>query len=404
MNKTIFGVLAWFLATLFVVYAFCLNTAAAVFSETIKTSLNISTVEASIAVGAFIIGFALMQIPAGYLLDRYNAKFVVGGGVFLLAVGNILISFSHTFILFSLANLLQGIGASFAFIAAGILISQWFPIRLFPILFGLTQTISCVSSGIIHYVFVQVLKTHVWNDIYRGLAIFGIILLVLILLLLKSPAKEKNISSVSLKKSLDIVCRNPQVWLCAIAAAASFGILLAYGGFWYMTVQHFYNVSVEDAFIISGLIFAGIGIGTPLWGWISNYFKSRIMILHISLVLGVMVLLLGIYLPHYHVDTLAIIKVVSFLIGLLLSGSMLFYTVVSEFSSNNTRGVALSITNTAVFLTNTIMMFVPLLFVTVISNKFFTYLWVLPFFCMISILLLYFVRETFNTTEGVSDE
>lgn len=404
MNKPLYGTLVWFLATLFVVYSFCLNTAAAVFSDVIKTSLNISTLDVTFAVGAFVAGFALMQIPAGYMLDKFNAKFVVGGGVFILAMGNILISCAHSFLLFSLANFLQGIGASFAFIASGVLISQWFPLKLFPILFGLTQTISCVLSGILHYMFAQELKTHSWNDIYRSLAIFGVILLVLILLLLKSPPDKKFIGAPSLKKSLGAVCRNPQIWLCSIAAAASFGILLAYAGFWYMPIQQFYKVSSDQAFIISGLIFSGIGIGTPLWGWLSNHFKSRIMILHVTLVLGTMSLLFGIYLPHFKIDTLIIIKIVSFLIGFLLSGSMLFYTVVSEFSADSTRGVALSVLNTGVFITNTFMMFIPLLFITAVSTTFFTYLWVLPFFIMISILLLYFINETFSFDQRENNE
>src|SRR5579872_6840146 len=115
MNKIIYGSLVWFIVTLFVVYSFCLNTAAAVFSEPIKTSLEASNLGVSIAVGAFIIGFAIMQIPAGYLLDKYNTKFVISSGVLLLAIGNILISFANNVILFSIANLIQGIGASFAF-------------------------------------------------------------------------------------------------------------------------------------------------------------------------------------------------------------------------------------------------------------------------------------------------
>src|SRR5579883_1175267 len=88
MQKSIiYGMLIWFIVTLFVVYSFCLNTAAAVFSDAIKTSLHADNVGASMATGAFILGFACMQIPAGYLLDKFNARYVVSSGVFLLALG-----------------------------------------------------------------------------------------------------------------------------------------------------------------------------------------------------------------------------------------------------------------------------------------------------------------------------
>jgi MFS family permease len=396
MNKIIYGSIVWLIVTLFVVYSFCLNTAAAVFSEPIKASLHVSNLGVSIAVGAFIIGFALMQIPAGYLLDKYNAKFVVSLGVLLLALGNIIISFANNVVLFSIANFIQGIGASFAFIAAGIVISQWFSARLFPILFGLTQTLSCILAAIIHYIFSVALTTHSWNEIYQILAIYGVILFILTLIFVKSPKNDAATKSLSLLQSLKMVLKNSQIILCAIAATTSFGTLLAYASFWYLSVQKFYSVQMLDAVVISGMIFIGIGIGTPILGWLSNRIKSRKLMIHVTLCLGTMFLLLCLYLPHYQINTLIIIKVVSFFTGFLLSGAMLFYTVVSEISSNSTRGVALSVTNTGVFLFNTILMFLPYVFITSISTMFFTYLWVLPLCIIFSILLNYFVKESYS--------
>ena len=82
--RTFYGLLVWFISTLFVIYAFCLNTAAAVFSDAVKVSLGITNLEATYAVGAFTIGFAVMQIPAGYLLDRFNTKLILSLGVFFI--------------------------------------------------------------------------------------------------------------------------------------------------------------------------------------------------------------------------------------------------------------------------------------------------------------------------------
>ena len=110
--KTIYGLLVWFVSTLFVIYAFCLNTAAAVFSDSIKASLHASNLDVSYAVGAFTVGFAVMQIPAGYLLDRFNIRFITGIGVFVLALGNLLISYANDLLLFTLSNFLQGLGGS----------------------------------------------------------------------------------------------------------------------------------------------------------------------------------------------------------------------------------------------------------------------------------------------------
>jgi MFS family permease len=396
MHQRITASLIWLVTTLFVVYAFCLNTAAAIFSETIKTTLHTSNLGVSAATGAFILGFAVMQIPAGYLLDKFNARFVVSGGVLLLAIGNVGISYSNHVAMFAIANFFQGVGASFAFVAAAVLISQWFSEKSFPILFGLTQTISCISAGFIHYFFTLSLQTHSWNEIYRLLAVFGSGLVILTLLFVKTPCDYQRNASASLFNSLTSVLKNKQLWLCSGAAALSFGVLLAYASMWFMKVQEFYHVDNLQSVIISGIIFAGIGVGTPVLGWLSNAWKSRTMVIHLSLVLGTMTLLMGLYLPHLAIDNLIIIKIVSFLIGFFLSGSMLFYTVVSEISSDSTRGLSISVLNTAVFLFNTIMLFIPYLFITTASTEFFTYLWILPFCTLLSILLLYFIKDTFT--------
>jgi Sugar (and other) transporter len=113
--------------------------------------------------------------------------------------------------------------------------------------------------------------------------------------------------------------------------------------------------------------------------------------------MGNMGLLMAIYLPHFMINNYIIISIVSFFTGFMLSGSELVYTLVSEMSSNSTRGVALSVTNTVIFLFNTIILLIPYAFITKTSTQFFTYLWVLPFCVMIAILLSYFIKETYSS-------
>ena len=396
MKKNIIGLLIWFVVTLFVIYAFFLNTAGAVFAQTIKTSLNLTNNGAAFAVGSFVLGFACMQIPAGYLLDRFSIKHVVASGVFMLALGNFTLTYSSDLYLFALSNFIQGLGASFAFIAVGKLIGEWFNGKMFPILFGLTQTLSCISAAIIHYYLVAALQVVTWQDIYLKFSLFGLSLLVIILMIVKSPLKMKIEKHLSFNKSVVTVLKNRQIWLCSLAGATSFGVLAAYASFWYMEVQKQFSVSLTNSLILSGMIFLGIGIGTPFFGWLSNKLKSRNLAIHISVVLGLIFLILGLYLPHFEVNTNLISYIVSFFLGFFLSGSMLYYTCISEISSSNTRAVALGLINTAVFVFNTALLFIPTMFITNESNTYFTFLWVLPVSVLISIFLAYFVKETYS--------
>ncbi len=401
-NFTVQGSIVWFISTVFVIYAFCLMTAAAVFSNSVQSSLKASNLEIYLASGAFVLGYAFMQIPVGYLLDKFNARIVVGLGILILVVGNILISFTSTIASYTAANFIQGIGASFAFVSSAVLISQWFSSKTFPILFGFTQTLACILAGSLHFLLTLSLEHYSWHVIYQGIAVFGFLLLVLSLCFVKSPPGNKQFSQSSqsssngLGTSLLLVLKNKQIMLCGVAAATSFGILLAYASLWYQDVQNFYSVDTRNAVFISVLIFVGIGIGAPLLGYISNLLHSRVMVIHITLVLGTMALLLSLYLPHFNIDSLFIAQTVAFSVGFLLSGSLLFYTMVGEIAEDAIRGMAISVINAAVFIFNSLMLFIPLLFITEKSTQFFTYLWTLPFFIMFSILLLYFIKESYK--------
>jgi len=396
MKISLRGIVIWLIITLFVIYAFFLNTAGAVFADTIKSSLQLSNLQAALAVGSFILGFATMQIPAGYLLDRFSIRWVVSCGLFVLAVGNLTLSFASNLPLFVLSNFVQGLGASFAFIAAGKLISEWFAPKLFPIFFGLTQTLSCILTAIIHYYLVQALEKLSWQIIYQEFALFGFALLALTVVFVKSPSKKKTVQPVSFTKSLSTVFSSKQTWICAIAAATSFGALAAYGSFWYLNVQKYFLVGLSESLSISGMMFAGIGLGTPFLGWLSNKCKSRNLVIHGALSLGAIFLIMCLYLPHFAINTYIPIKLISFMAGFLLSGSMLYYTVVSEVSSSSTRALGLGLVNTLVFLFNTLLLFIPQFFVTQDSKQYTTYLWVLPVSVLISIFFSYFVKETFS--------
>lgn len=392
----------WLVITLFVTYAFCLNTASAAFAPIIQASLHLGEIGLSVASGAFTLGYACMQIPAGYLLDKYNPRWVVSIGLLLLVIGNFAVSFTSTLIPFTLWSILQGIGAAFAFVSAAVLIAQWFSTTQFPILFGFTQTISCLAAGIVHYSFTKSLQAHSWNSVYQVIALIGLVLFLLTLLFIKSPPSMGPKNQINLKRSISIVGTNVNLIFCAIATATSFGILLTYAGFWYLPVQEFYHLDQVDAVIISGFIFLGIGLGTPFWAWLSNKIGSRTLVIHVSLVIGTMLMLLCLYLPHFDFKSLILIKSLSFLMGFFISGSTLFYTIASEISSYETRGVAISFINSTDYLFNILMLFIPYFFLTNFSKYYYTYLWVLPFCLLIALLMNYFIKDSYKSESGES--
>src|SRR3990167_1503795 len=318
--------LIWLIATLFVVYTFTLGTAASIFSDAIEKSLHLTKEQTSFSFSLFIIGFACMQLPAGYLLDRYKTRYVLSAAILIMAIGNWLASIAQTSLAFDIANFLEGVGGAFDFVSASILIAQWFPAKMFPILTGFVQTLACISVAVLHYILRINLETTNWHLTYHHFFLFGLALFVLSFLIIRTPSSFKLNFHFTFRQALGMVFHNKQNWLCALGAATSFGLLLSYASFWYAIVEAHYHVPLNDTAIIGGCVFVGVGVGTPLLGWISNKAKSRKLIIHLSLCLGIMSLILSLYLPHFNISSFLIAKTTAFLIGFFLSGGLLYYT------------------------------------------------------------------------------
>ncbi|MBE0648280.1 MAG: MFS transporter [Bacteroidales bacterium] len=393
--QNLYGYVVWFVISLFVVFSFCLNTAAGVFSGAIEHTLNLTETQTAIAMGAFIVGFALMQIPAGALLDRFNNKLIVSCAIFILTAGAFLISRSSNLISFSLANFIMGIGGSFAFIAAGKSISKWFSFAAFPLMFGLTNTLSCFSTGFIHTLLSDQLAIRPWETVYLFLAIAGAILCIITLIFFHDPKKDvietNSGPKPSLISSVHQVIRIPKIWLCSLSAAFSFGALLAYVSFWYVKVENFYQVPEDQILFFATLTFMGVGLGTFFWGLIARYVKVLNTLIHSTLIMGTLFLLVGIYLPHFNINTLIIAETIAFCIGFFLGGSQLFYTIAANMVPKHLTGIALSVVNTVVFLVNTLLLSLPYAFDTKTST-FYNTLWLFPFCIVISIGLLAYLK------------
>ncbi len=398
------GILAWASATLFVVFAFGLTTSFGLYAKNIEQSLHISAVTLNAASGLYILAFALMQIPAGYLIQNKNAKLIASGAVIVLLIGIFLFSSINSFFTLALANILMGVGASFSFICAAALIGNWFAMRLFPVLLGITQAVSAILSSLLHGLFVYYLTQFSWQQVIRAMGVMGIVLLVLIFLFVSNPKKTastQNQKAPSLVDSVAVLFANRKLWISALAAALSFGTILGYASFWSITVRTQHGLNMQQAVMVTGTAFWGVGLGTPFFAWLSNRLQQRLKLTLQMSCAAVLVLLLSLYLPHYHFKSLLLIEVIMFLVGFFGSCSMLYYTLAKENMPQQYQGVVVGFVNMIVFLFNSAILIIPYL-ITVGAGKpsYFEYLWTLPFFIVISIMFGLQCKESFTQGEA----
>ena len=92
----------------------------------IKDELNISGAELGTLLSAFFYTYALLQIPAGWLVDRFDVKWVFGLGFFIWSASTAVTGLLHGFVALLVARIVLGIGESIAFPAYGKIIGTHF--------------------------------------------------------------------------------------------------------------------------------------------------------------------------------------------------------------------------------------------------------------------------------------
>jgi MFS family permease len=112
-------------------------------------------------------------------------------------------------------------------------------------------------------------------------------------------------------------------------------------------LQAKYQVGVVMASGLCSMIWLGIGIGSPLLGWVSDRFYSRRLALTISALLGLISTIILLYIPNVSITWM---YGVLFMLGLGAGGQTVSFAVVKDNNPAHLVGTASGFNNLSVLL------------------------------------------------------
>ena len=137
----------WLLSALFVVF----NYIQQVFPNIAASKLIVSFSANEAALGnmtaAYFYTYALLQIPVGILVDRFNVKVPLFLAIICSATGALIFSVATDSTYALIARIIMGAGAAFSFIGCLKLIQIWFSPAKFSTLAGITITAGMLGSA-----------------------------------------------------------------------------------------------------------------------------------------------------------------------------------------------------------------------------------------------------------------
>ena len=151
-----------------------------------------------LAFSVFGVAYVIMQIPGGWLLDKYGSRWVygyalIGWSLVTMLQGTIYFYASPLMVLVILRLLMGAIEAP-AFPANSRLSVQWFPNKERGFVTAVYQAAQYLSLGIITPLMTIILHNLSWHYVFYYIGAIGIVLGVLWLIKVKSPLQHDKIN------------------------------------------------------------------------------------------------------------------------------------------------------------------------------------------------------------------
>lgn len=346
----------WSLAALFYLYESLVQVSPGVMVPDLMKAFSINSAALGGVIAFFFYSYAGMQIPVGVLVDNYNSRFLLTGAALSCAVGCILFATANSLIMISIGRLLIGFGAAFAAVCSMKLAANWFPPKRFSLLVGLMVTIGMFGSMLGGTPLAMLVESLGWRHTMLFLAIFGVILAILIVSVVRhSPAHLGN-TTTALKESapkrtqpilhgLLSVLKSRQSWLIAIYGGLIFASTSIFGGLWGVPfLMKAYSLDKPTAAGIVSIMFFGWVIGSPLSGILTTLLNSYKKVLWISSTGALIIMLAALYIPNLPI---VVLSALIFSFGLFSSFFLPSFTLMHDLHVNAASGAALGFMNAA---------------------------------------------------------
>ena len=286
------------LGSFFYVYEFLVRVIPSALAHELMHSFNVQAGGLGLIAAMFFYGYMPMQIPAGFLLDKFGSRRLLAFSVFLCAASTFLFGITHSAFLAGLMRLITGFTASFAFVGALVLASRWFHPKRYAMFAGLIQTLGCIGA-IIGLTPVAYMAAHLgWQVTTVFIAVLGVIFAFIIAIVVRdSPNDEEIVTEEKpVQHKLRTVFSNPQTYWVSLIGFAAWAPISIFATLWGVPfLQALYHIPATTASYGSSIIWIGIAISSPIIGWWSNKINHRRIPIFTCMIIGIVASIIIIY-------------------------------------------------------------------------------------------------------------
>ena len=349
----------------------------------------------AITSSSFLYANALWLLPAGILYDRYSTRKLLVLFFLCTLIATFVFSVSHSIMVDIFCRIVEGTGSAFAFLGTLRLAGKWFPHQkmglVISVMISLGMLGGVFGNGPLHYLVMQ----FGWRKAIALSGAMGFLFFILMLMFLQDPPNihlNINSSFKNMWRNFLYASKKTQNWLVGLYIGflnlPIMVIASLWGGLYLVHVKH---LTMMDATSIASMIFVGEIVGSPLFGYCSDFIKKR----KLPMILGTISALIFSIIIIYSKNSLLWLHVTFFMLGFSIAAQVIGYPVVVESNESTMSSTAQGFVS---FSVNLIGGFFQIVFgfVQHLTASYEDAFLLIPGGCIIAVFVISFAKESFT--------
>ncbi|RUR16567.1 MFS transporter [Legionella sp. km535] len=338
-NSRILAWFVWIIVSIFYAYQYVLRVMPSIMMGDITTQFHIDAAVFGQFSGIYYLGYSLMHLPIGIMLDRFGPRKVMSVCILLTVVGLLPILFAEHWIYPLIGRALIGIGSSAAILGTFKIIRMTFKEQHFPRMLSISVMIGLIGAvyggGPVSYL----CSTLGYQVVVELFVILGLALACITYFIVPDVEATHQDSVIA---NIKAVFTNSDVILLCCFAGLMLGPLEGFSDVWgSVFLKQAYGFDVTTANYLPSMIFIGMCFGSPVLSLIaekSGYYMGTIIAAGAVMCLIFSTLVMGVL-------TVTSISVSFILVGMCCAYQILAIYKASTYVPDNLAGLTTAVAN-----------------------------------------------------------
>lgn len=267
-NTRMVAWMIWIIASIFYAYQYILRVMPNIMLNDIMAQFDISAATFGQFSGVYYIGYSLVHLPVGIMLDRFGPRKVMTGCILLTIVGMMPLLFSNYWVYPIIGRFLIGIGSSAAILGVFKIVRMTFSEARFARMLSISVTIGLIGAiyggGPVSYM----REVFGYQAVVQSFALTGLVLAAITYWIvpdIKSTPENTVMSDIK-----EVLSNQKVIWSCLLAGMMV-GPLEGFADVWGTAfLKQVYGYEGTLAASLPSMIFIGMCIGGPILSFIAE--------------------------------------------------------------------------------------------------------------------------------------